>query len=65
MPPSFWLVVSAYLLVAALCLGRAQFRAADDVVPGTFALCIVALVFAATWPLRAARRAFRLFGRSS
>ena len=65
LPPSFWLIVCAYLLVAAFTLLRAQFRAAEDVAPGIFTLCFAALVFAATWPSRAVRRALRLFGWSA
>jgi hypothetical protein len=59
------LVISTYLLIAALSLLRAQFRAADGVEAGPLTVCVVALVFAAAWPLRAARRALHLIGWSS
>jgi hypothetical protein len=57
--PSFWLLVGAYLMVAAATLLEAEFRPARGAAPGPLAFCLAALLFAATWPLRAARGVWR------
>jgi hypothetical protein len=55
MPSAVWVLVGAYLLVAAATLAEAEFRPARSAAPGPVAYCAAALLFAGTWPLRAAR----------
>jgi hypothetical protein len=60
-----WFLACAYLFVAALTLALADFRPADDMPTGQPVLFVVALVYAAAWPVRTLRRALRFAGWSS
>jgi hypothetical protein len=62
-PPLFWLLVCAYLIVAATTLHEAELRPARRGGPEVVALCLCALGFAAAWPIRAARSALRYLER--
>ena len=65
MPASFalsnfiWAVLSAYLVVAGLVVFDTEFRAPRNSLAGHAIICVVALVFAATWPLRLVQRLFQ------
>lgn len=59
MPPFVWLVVCAYLVVAAVCLLEADFTIHRPGPLGSARICLAALVFAAGWPLRVAAWTFR------
>jgi len=56
---SLWVLAAAYLVVAAATLLEAEFRPARGAAPGALAFCLAALLFAAAWPLRAARGLWR------
>jgi hypothetical protein len=59
MPSPLWLLAGSYLIVAAASLLEVEFRAAAGTRPRAINVCIAALVFAGTWPLRAIRRLMR------
>jgi hypothetical protein len=63
LPSLLWLFVCAYLVVAASSLYAVEIRPVARPEPGTVELCLLALLFAASWPLRAARWALRRLGR--
>jgi hypothetical protein len=65
LPPFFWALSSAYLIVAAVVLFETEFRSVDDEPPDTLTLCVFALYFAAGWPFRAARGVLRRLTSSS
>lgn len=52
MPPLFWCLLSAYLIVAAASVVQSEFRSREAEPIASIKICIVALLFAGTWPLR-------------
>ena len=62
MSPFFWLLACVYLIVAATTLLEAELRPIRGARPEAAALCVHALCFAATWPIRAVRSTLRHFG---
>lgn len=59
----FWLGVCVYLVVAATTLLDVELRPAALAQPTVAEFCILALLFAASWPMRAVRRGLRRLGR--
>jgi hypothetical protein len=65
MPGSFalsslvWALLSAYLVIACVVVFETEFRTPRNSPAGHAIICVVALVFAATWPLRAMQRLLR------
>ena len=65
MPGSFavstliWAVLSAYLVVAGVVVFETDFRTPRNSPAGHAIICVVALLFAASWPLRVVQRLVR------
>jgi hypothetical protein len=57
-----WLLVCAYLIVAATTQLEAELRPARGAKIDAATLCVLALCFAATWPVRGVRSALRRLG---
>jgi tryptophan-rich sensory protein len=51
-----WAVLAAYLAVAGMVVYETDFRTPRDVEVSPGVVCLVALVFAAAWPIRALQR---------
>ncbi|MBX6367708.1 MAG: hypothetical protein IRZ04_06980 [Rhodospirillales bacterium] len=51
-----WALLSAYLVVAGVVVFETDFRAPQKSAAGQALVCLVALVFAACWPLRLLHR---------
>jgi hypothetical protein len=62
MPGSFavstfiWAVLSAYLVIAGVVVFETDFRTPRNSPASHLIVCMVALVFAAAWPVRAIQR---------
>lgn len=62
MPGSFalssviWAVLSAYLVIAGVVVFETDFRTPRKSLAGHAIICVVALLFAASWPLRVVQR---------
>ena len=56
MSPFMWFALSAYLLVAVAVLCEVEFTPPAKTAANQLSLCMFALVYAGSWPLRAVRR---------
>lgn len=58
MPPLFWLAACVYLVVGAVCVFETDFAIprADPLL--AMKVCVIALAYAAAWPLRVLARPF-------
>jgi hypothetical protein len=59
LPSLLWAVLSAYLVIAGVVVFETDFRTPRNSPAGHAIICVVALVFAATWPLRVVQRLFQ------
>ena len=59
LPSLIWALLSAYLMVAGVVVFETDFRTPRHSLAGHAIICVVALVFAATWPLRVVQRLFQ------
>lgn len=51
-----WALLSAYLVVAGVVVFETDFRTPEKSAAGHAIVCLVALVFAASWPVRLVQR---------
>lgn len=59
MPPFFWLAACIYLVVGAVSALEAEIICHRAGASASIQACVLTLVFAAAWPLRAVAQAFR------
>lgn len=52
MPPFLWLALCLYLVVGAVSIIEADVKVDRAASPGAIRICLAALGFAASWPLR-------------
>jgi hypothetical protein len=54
-----WALLSAYLVIAGVVVFDTDFRTPRNSLAGHAIICVVALAFAASWPLRLVQRLFQ------
>jgi hypothetical protein len=59
LPSLIWALLSAYLMIAGVVVFETDFRTPRNNLAGHAIICVVALAFAATWPLRVVQRLFQ------